>query len=72
MDVPVHEEGTADDEVIMFTDVNDSFSIVCDVTYSMLSHYSVSVIVVASYPCIKVSRQEKTSCSGTSSTVICS
>ena len=38
MDVLVHEEGAADDEVILFTDVNDSFSIVCDVTYSMLSH----------------------------------
>ena len=56
MDVPVRDEGAADEEVILFTEVNDSFSIVCDVTYSMLSH--VSVLVVASYPCNYVSKQE--------------
>ena len=28
-DVPVREEGSADDEVILFTEVNYSFSIVC-------------------------------------------
>ena len=38
MDVPVREEGAADDEVILFTDVIDSFSIVCGFTYSMLSN----------------------------------
>ena len=27
MYVPVHEEGAADDEVILFTEVNGSFSI---------------------------------------------
>ena len=43
MDVPVHEDGAADDEVIHFTEVNDYFSIVCEVTYSMLSHDSFSL-----------------------------
>ena len=55
----MREEGAADDEVILFTEVNDCFYIACDVTYSMLSHDSFSVVVVASYPCTKVSRQEQ-------------
>ena len=38
MDVPVRLEGAADDEVIVSTEVNDSFYIFCEVTYSMLSH----------------------------------
>ena len=46
----MREEGAVDDEVILLTEVNDSFSIVCEVTYSMLSHDSFSVLVVASYP----------------------
>ena len=29
MDVPVHEEGATNDEVILLSLVNDSFSIVC-------------------------------------------
>ena len=58
MDVSVHVGVAADDEVILFTEVNDSFSIVSEVTCSMLSHDSFSVLVVASYPCIKVSKQE--------------
>ena len=58
MDVPVSKEGAADDEVILFTEVYDSFPIVCEVTYSMLSHDSFSVLVVVSYPSIQVSRQE--------------
>ena len=53
------EEGAADDEVILFTEVNDSFSIVCDVAYSMQSHYSFSFLVDASNPCIKVYKQEQ-------------
>ena len=69
----MHEEGDADDEVILLTEINNSFSIVCEVIYSMLSHGSFSVLVAASYPCIKVSKQEyKMSCHGMSSTVICS
>ena len=57
-DVPVCEEhATADDEVILFTDVNHSFFIVCEVTYSMLSLESCSVLVVALCPCIKVFKQ---------------
>ena len=40
-------------------EVNVSFSIVCDVTHSMHSHDSFSVLVVASYPCTKISKQEK-------------
>ena len=59
MDVPVRYEGAADDEVVLFTEVNDSFSIVCEVTYSMLFHESFSVLVVAAYPCITVSKQEQ-------------
>ena len=51
MDVPVHEDDhDADDEVILFTDVNDSFSIVCEATFSKLSHDSFSVLVVAPHP----------------------
>ena len=53
------EECAADDEVIIFTEVIDSFSIVCEVTNSMLSHDSFFVLVVASYPCTKVSKQEQ-------------
>ena len=49
------EEGAADDEVILFTEVNDSFSIVSEVTYST----TLSVLVVASHPCTKVSKQEQ-------------
>ena len=59
MDVSVHEEGAADDEVILFTEANDSVSTDCEVTYSMLSRDYFSVLVVASYPCIKVSMQEQ-------------
>ena len=59
MDVSVHEDGAADDEVILFTEVNDSFSIACEVTYSMLSHDTFPVLIVASYPCIEVSKQEQ-------------
>ena len=59
MDVPVREEGAADDEVILFPEVNDSYSIVCDVTYSMLSHDSFFVLVVVSYRCMNVSKQEQ-------------
>ena len=59
MDVCVHEEGTADNEVIIFIEFNDSFSVVCEVTYSMLSHDFFSVLVVASFHCIKVSKQEQ-------------
>ena len=58
MDVPLREEGAADDEVIPLTEVNDSFSVVCVVTYSMLSHDTFSVLVVAPQPCTKVSMQE--------------
>ena len=58
MDVTVREEGAAIDEVILFTEVNDSFSIDCEFTYSMLSHHSFSVLAVAYFPCIKVSKQE--------------
>ena len=42
VNVPVRDEG-ATDEVILFTEVNESFS----------------VLDVASYPCIKVSRQKQ-------------
>ena len=56
VDVTVSEEGAVDDEVLLFTEVNDSFSIVCEVTYSMPSHDSFSIIVVASYPCTTVSK----------------
>ena len=59
MDSPVREEGAAVDEVILFTEVNDSFSIVCEVTYSMPFHDSFSVLVVESYSCTKVSKQEQ-------------
>ena len=59
MDVPVREKCAADDEVILFTEVNDSFSIVCEVTYSMLSCDSFSLLVVAPYPYINVSKQEE-------------
>ena len=56
----MHEDDhDADDEVIIFTDVNDSFSIVCEATYSKISHDSFSVLDVASYTCIKVSKQEQ-------------
>ena len=72
MDVPVCEEGAVDDGVIIFTEVNISFSIVCEVTYSMHSQDSFSVLVVESYPCIKVSKQDRMSCRGTSSIIICS
>ena len=65
----MREDGAADDEVLFFSVVNDSFSIVCEVTYSLPSHESSSILVVASYLCTKVS---KTSCRGTSSTVLCS
>ena len=54
----MHEEGAADDEVILFTEINDSFCIVCEVTYSMFFHDSFSVLV-ASYPCIMVFKQEQ-------------
>ena len=54
----MREEGAADDEVILFTEVNYSFSIVCEVTYSMFFNASRSVLVDASYPCINVSKQE--------------
>ena len=40
MDVPIHEDGAADDEVIIFTEVNYYFSIVYEITYSMLFHDS--------------------------------
>ena len=56
---PVPEEGAANDEVILFTDVNYSFSIVYEVTYSMPSHDSFSLLVVVSYPCTKVSKQDQ-------------
>ena len=69
MDVPVREDGAVDDEAILFTEVNDSFSIVCEVTYSMLSHDSFSALVVVSSPFTKVSKQEQVVMS---STVICS
>ena len=59
VDVPVREEGAVDDAALLFTEVNDSFSIVCEVTYSMPSHDSFSVIVVASYTCTMVSKQEQ-------------
>ena len=59
MDLHVREECAADDGVIPFTDINDSLSIVCEVTYSMILHDSFSVLVVASYPCIKVFKQEQ-------------
>ena len=55
----MREVGVADDEVILFTEVNDSFSIVCEVTYSMLFHGSYSVIVAAPHACNKVSKQEQ-------------
>ena len=58
MDVPSREYGAADDEVILFIEVDDSFSIVCEVTYSMLSHDSFSVLVDAPNPCIEVSKKE--------------
>ena len=59
MDVPVREEGATNDEVILFTEVNDSlhFSIACEVTYYMLPHDS--VFIVESYPCINVSKEEQ-------------
>ena len=59
MDVPVHEDGAAGDKVILFTEVIYYFSIVCKVTYSMISHDYFSVLVVTSHPCIKVSKQEQ-------------
>ena len=59
MDVPVSEESAADVDVILLTVVNDCFSIVSEVTYSMLSHDSFSVLVLALYPFIKVSKQEQ-------------
>ena len=58
MDVLVREEGAADVDVFLFKEVNVSFSIVCGVTYSKLSNDSFSVLVVAPYPCIKVSKQQ--------------
>ena len=58
MDVPVRDAGAADDRVVLHTEVNDSFSTVCEVTYSMLFHDSFSVFVVACYPCIDISKQE--------------
>ena len=58
MDVPVHEEDAADVEVILLTEVNDSFSTVSEITYSKLFHDSFSVLV-ASYPCVMVSKQEQ-------------
>ena len=59
MDVPVREEGAADDEVIIFTQVNETFSILFEVNYSMLFHDSFSVLFVSSYAYIKVSKQEE-------------
>ena len=59
MDVPVREDGASDDKVILFTEVNDCFSIVCEVTYFMLSHNSFRVLVAVSNSCIKVSKQEQ-------------
>ena len=55
----MREEGAADEELILFTEVNDSFSILCEFTYSMLSNDSLSVLVVASSPCSKVSKKEQ-------------
>ena len=45
MDAPACEEGVADDEVILITEVDYSFSIVREVTYSMIYHESLSVLV---------------------------
>ena len=58
MDVPVCNEAVTDDEVILFTELNDSFCIVCEVTYSILSHDSFSVLVIVFCPCVKVSMQD--------------
>ena len=61
MNVPVHEEGCAGDEIIIFTEHNETFSIVCEVTNSMLSH-----------DFFMTPGKSKWSSHGTSSTVICS
>ena len=58
MDVPMREEDVPVDEIILFTEVNDSLSIVSEVTYSMLSHGSFYVLDVTSFPCTKASKQE--------------
>ena len=62
MDVPVREECAADDEVILFTEVNGSISIDCEVTYSMPSHDYFPVLVVASYPSLRSPSKSKTLC----------
>ena len=56
MDVSVREEDAADDEVILFTEANDSFSV-------LLLHPIIALMSPS---------KSKTSCHGTSSTVICS
>ena len=56
--VSVREDGAADEDVILFTEVNDSISTICDVIYSMPSHDSFSVLLAASSHCFQVSMQE--------------
>ena len=68
----MREEGAADDEVALFSDVNDSFSIVCEVTCSILSHDSLFLLLLHPTLALRSSSQSKTPCRGMSSTVICS
>ena len=65
----MREDRAADDEVILFTEVNDSFSIGCDVTYSMLSHDSLFLLLHPTLAFRSPSKR-KMSFHGTSSTVI--
>ena len=70
MDVPEREEGSADDELILFTEVNDSFSIVCEVTHSMLSHDFSQFLLLHPTLALRSPTMSKMSCRGTLTTLI--
>ena len=63
------EPGSSYNLVVFFTEIIESFSIIIDVSYAVLSHHTLPVTVVISWSGIHISQKKNTSmcCAGASS-----